>query len=109
MYVCRARVAARVRTLSFSFFSFLRRSSSLEEELELLSLSLELEPGIRPGLRTSAVWRAASLERRVGDVRYCSYLISTDVLISKRLGSSGIRLCSYPCRKGGHINWSGSQ
>ena len=53
MYVCRVRVAARVRTLSFSFFSFLRRSSSLEEELELLSLSLELEPGIRPGLRTS--------------------------------------------------------
>jgi len=53
-------VAARVRTLSFSFFSFLRRSSSLEEELELLSLSLELEPGIRPGLRTSgstALWR----------------------------------------------------
>ena len=50
----RVRVAACVRTLSFSFFSFLRRSSSLEEELELLSLSLELEPGIRPGLRTSA-------------------------------------------------------
>ena len=49
MYIhgCRVRVAARVRTLSFSFFSFLRRSSSLEEELELLSLSLELEPGIR--------------------------------------------------------------
>ena len=57
MYVCRVRVAARVRTLSFSFFSFLRRSSSLEEELELLSLSLELEPGIRPGLRRSALWR----------------------------------------------------
>ena len=54
MYVCRVRVAACVRTLSFSFFSFLRRSSSLEEELELLSLSLELEPGIRAGLRTSA-------------------------------------------------------
>ena len=35
MYVCRVRVAARVSTLSFSFFSFLRRSSSLEEELEL--------------------------------------------------------------------------
>ena len=68
MYVCRVRVAARVRTLSFSFFSFLRRSSSLEEELELLSLSLELEPGIRPGLRTSALWRAASVERRVGDL-----------------------------------------
>ena len=45
---------AAVRTLSFSFFSFLRRSSSLEEELELLSLSLELSLGIGPGLRTSA-------------------------------------------------------
>ena len=53
MYVCRVRVAAWVRTLSFSFFSFLRRSSSLEEELELLSLSLELEPGIRSGRRES--------------------------------------------------------
>ena len=49
--MCGVRVAARVRTLSLSFFSFLRRSSSLEEELELLSLSLELEPGIRPGLK----------------------------------------------------------
>ena len=71
MYVCRVRVAACVRTLSFSFFSFLRRSSSLEEELELLSLSLELEPGIRPGLRTSArrapVARRA-VERRVGNL-----------------------------------------
>ena len=54
MHVCAVRVAECVRTLSFSFFSFLRRSSSLEEELELLSLSLELEPGIRAGLRTSA-------------------------------------------------------
>ena len=50
---------AAVRTLSFSFFSFLRRSSSLEEELELLSLSLELSLGIGPGLG----WRRALSQR----------------------------------------------
>ena len=49
---------AAVRTLSFSFFSFLRRSSSLEEELELLSLSLELSLGIGPGLARSVAKRA---------------------------------------------------
>jgi hypothetical protein len=67
MYVCRVRVAAWVRTLSFSFFSFLRRSSSLEEELELLSLSLELEPGIRSGSDVGKVARLHG-ERRVGDL-----------------------------------------
>ncbi len=60
---------AAVRTLSFSFFSFLRRSSSLEEELELLSLSLELSLGIGPGLGWSALCRN---ERRVGKLpRVC--------------------------------------
>ena len=68
MYVCRVRVAACVRTLPFSFFSFLRRSSSLEEELELLSLSLELEPGIRPGLKEALCRAASSVERRVGGI-----------------------------------------
>lgn len=53
---------AAVRTLSFSFFSFLRRSSSLEEELELLSLSLELSLGIGPG-------RGGASQRRVGKLR----------------------------------------
>jgi len=43
------------RHCTFSFFSFLRRSSSLELELELLSLSLELSLGI--GSRASRAWR----------------------------------------------------
>ena len=57
---------AAVRTLSFSFFSFLRRSSSLEEELELLSLSLELSLGIGPGLRTIARGASAVLASFAG-------------------------------------------
>ena len=77
MDVCRVRVAARVRTLSFSFFSFLRRSSSLEEELELLSLSLELEPGIRPGLKDVGTGGArltgAPCWRRYFSLKYQSY------------------------------------
>ena len=60
---------AAVRTLSFSFFSFLRRSSSLEEELELLSLSLELSLGIGPGLRTIGNGTPRGRERRVGSFR----------------------------------------
>ena len=49
------------RHCTFSFFSFLRRSSSLELELELLSLSLELSLGI--GSRASRAFG----ERRVGN------------------------------------------
>ena len=55
-----------MRTLSFSFFSFfsflcffsfLRRSSSLEEELSLLSLSLSLSLGIE---KSSTMARAGA-------------------------------------------------
>jgi hypothetical protein len=53
------------RHCTFSFFSFLRRSSSLELELELLSLSLELSLGIE-GLKGLAFWSRFG-ERRVGN------------------------------------------
>ena len=54
------------RHCTFSFFSFLRRSSSLELELELLSLSLELSLGIGSRAKGLAFWSRFG-ERRVGN------------------------------------------